>query len=98
MCIRDSNTVKDLVRVGATSAEFIAKYVTGQPVEDQAITLFDVLLAREPEAGGLATFTNYIRVEGWINAVDYTLLSAEYTVHVRIGSLLLDSHKGRGDF
>jgi hypothetical protein len=66
----ETNTVKDLVRAGATSTEFIAKYVTGQSPEDQAVTLFDVLLAREGGPDGLATFTNFIRDEGWTNAVD----------------------------
>jgi hypothetical protein len=74
----ESNTAKDLVRVGVTSGEFKARYVTNEPAAAQAVTLFDVLLAREADPGGLATFTNVIASTSWEAAVDAILGSGEY--------------------
>jgi hypothetical protein len=64
-----SNTFKDLVRVGILRGEFIAGYVTNKSDAAQAATLYDVLLARAADSGGLTTWTNQIALNGWAFAV-----------------------------
>jgi hypothetical protein len=75
-----SNTVKDLMRVGILTEEFKIKFVIGKEAESQANTLYDVLLARPADSGGLVTWSEEIRAKGWEYAVDQFLASAEYTV------------------
>jgi hypothetical protein len=73
-----SHTVKDLVRVGILSDEFKINFVDGKLDETLAATLYDVLLARAGDPGGLATWTTEIGSLGWENAVDQFLASTEY--------------------
>jgi hypothetical protein len=72
------NTFKDLVRVVIRSGEFKNNFVTGKSNATLASTLFDVLLARAGDAGGLVTWENHIKVHGWEKAVDMILASKEY--------------------
>jgi hypothetical protein len=73
-----SNTVKDLVRLGILSDEFRGRFVNEKSDASQAGTLYDVLLARPADSGGLVTWTNQVELIGWESAVDAFLSSAEY--------------------
>jgi hypothetical protein len=73
-----SNTVKDLVRVGILSDEFRGRFVNEKSAESQAGTLYDVLLARPADTGGLVAWTNQVELIGWESAVDAFLASDEY--------------------
>jgi hypothetical protein len=74
----NSHTVKDLVRLGILSAEFKIRFVDGMSEEALAHTLYDVLLARAGDPGGLDTWEEHIRMHGWDNAVNSILASGEY--------------------
>jgi hypothetical protein len=67
-----------MVRVGITSAEFKIRFVDGKSDETLARTLYDVVLARAGDPGGLAHWGQEIGGLGWENAVDQFLASAEY--------------------
>jgi hypothetical protein len=73
-----SHTVKDLVRVGILSGEFKIRYVDGKSDETLAQTLFDVLLARAGDPGGLGHWTTKVGELGWKYVVDQFLASDEY--------------------
>jgi hypothetical protein len=73
-----SHTVKDLVRVGILSGEFKINFIDGKSDEALAQTLYDVLLARAGDPGGLAHWGNEVGEIGWENAVDQFLASTEY--------------------
>jgi hypothetical protein len=48
-----AHTIKDLVRLEILSDEFKVMFVTGKSDETLVRTLFEVLLARAGDAGGL---------------------------------------------
>jgi hypothetical protein len=74
----ESNTVKGMVRAGILSEEFKLGFVNGKSNETLARTLYDVLLARAGDAGGLVTWAEQISIHGWDSAVDSILASGEY--------------------
>jgi hypothetical protein len=57
-----SHTVKDLVRLGILGDEFKIRFVNGKSDETLARTLYDVLLARAGDPGGLDTWAEHIRL------------------------------------
>jgi hypothetical protein len=73
-----SHTVKDLVRVGILSDEFKIRFVNQKSDETLAGTLYDVLLARAGDPGGVAHWGNEVGLFGWEYVVDQFLLSTEY--------------------
>jgi hypothetical protein len=73
-----SHTVKDLVRVGILSAEFKSRFVIGKSEETLAHTLYDVLLGRAGDPGGLDYWGTQVGLFGWENVVDRILASLEY--------------------
>jgi hypothetical protein len=75
-----SHTVKDLVRFGILGDEFKVRFVDGRPDEILARTgrLYDVLLARAGDAGGLDYWGKEVGLFGWGNVVDRLLASDEY--------------------
>jgi hypothetical protein len=73
-----SNTVKDMVRAGILGDEFKITFVDGKSDEALARTLYDVLLARPADTGGLATWTTEIGLFGWENVVNRFLATDEY--------------------
>jgi hypothetical protein len=73
-----SHTVKDLVRLGILGDEFKIRFVNGKSDETLARTLYDVLLARAGDPGGLETWAEHFRLHGWESAVDSILASGEY--------------------
>jgi hypothetical protein len=73
-----SHTVKDLVSLGVHSNEFKIRFVDGKSDGILARTLYDVLLARAGDPGGLDHWEEYIRLHGWESAVDSILASTEY--------------------
>jgi hypothetical protein len=73
-----SHTVKDMVRLGILSAEFKNKFVNGKSDETLARTLYDVLLARAGDAGGLDHWGKEVGLFGLENVVDRLLASSEY--------------------
>jgi hypothetical protein len=79
----EDHTVKDLVKNGILGDEFKIRFVDGKSDETLARTLYDVLLAREADAGGLADWKMEVaKIEGgnktWENVVDGFLASTEY--------------------
>jgi hypothetical protein len=79
----EDHTVKDLVKNGILGDEFKIRFVDGKSDETLAHTLYDVLLAREADAGGLADWTIEVaKIEAgndtWENVVDGFLASTEY--------------------
>jgi hypothetical protein len=74
----ESNTVKDMVRAGILCHEFKTNFVNGQSDKTLARTLYDVLLAREADAGGLVAWEEYISIHGWDSAINSILASGEY--------------------
>jgi predicted methyltransferase MtxX (methanogen marker protein 4) len=74
----NSNTVKDLVRLGILSAEFKRRFVDGKSNETLAHTLYEVLLARAADPGGLVYWGTQVGLFGWENVVDRLMASAEY--------------------
>jgi hypothetical protein len=73
-----SNTMKDLVRLLSLSGEFTGKFVTTKSFDDQAVTLYDVLLARPADTGGKANWSTQIENNTWEFAVNAILASDEY--------------------
>jgi hypothetical protein len=73
-----SHTVKDLVRVVILSDEFKIRFVNGKSDETLAHTLYDVVLARAGDPGGLAHWTKKVGELGWENVADQFLASTEY--------------------
>jgi hypothetical protein len=73
-----SHTVKDMVRAGILCDEFKNRFVNGKSDETLASTLYDVVLARAGDPGGLAHWENEIGEIGWESAVDQFLVSTEY--------------------
>jgi hypothetical protein len=73
-----SHTVKDLMRVGILGDEFKSMFVNGKSDETLARTLYDVLLARAVDAGGLPHWGKEVGLFGWENVVDRLLASDEY--------------------
>jgi hypothetical protein len=73
-----SHTVKDLVRFGLLCDEFKSGFLNGKSDETLVHTLYDVLLAREADAVGLADWKIEVGNDTWENVVDQFLASAEY--------------------
>jgi hypothetical protein len=73
-----SHTVKDLVSLGILGDEFKIRFVNGKSDETLARTLYDVLLARAADPGGLAHWRKVVRDLGWEHVVDQFLASTEY--------------------
>jgi hypothetical protein len=73
-----SHTIKDLVRLGILGDEFKIRFVNGKSDETLAGTLYDVLLARAGDAGGLALWEEQVGELGWEYVVDQFLASPEY--------------------
>jgi hypothetical protein len=73
-----SHTVKDLVRLGILGGEFKIRFIDGKLDETLASTLYDVLLARAGDAGGLENWEKVIGEFGWEYAVDQFMASDEY--------------------
>jgi hypothetical protein len=76
--LESNNTVKDMMRAVILTGEFKSKFVNGKSDETLARTLYDVLLAREADAGGLVCWGNEVGLFGWENVVDRFLASDEY--------------------
>jgi hypothetical protein len=91
-----SNTVKDLVRFGILSDEFRGRFVNEKSAASQADTLYDVLLARPADSGGLVTWTTQISLNGWEKAVDAFLSSAEYIGNFGLAKVPGDGRAGCG--
>jgi hypothetical protein len=72
------NSVKDLVRLGILGDEFEDRFVDGKSNETLVHTLYDVLLAREGEAGGFANWVIRVGKYPWKKVVDGFLASDEY--------------------
>jgi hypothetical protein len=64
--------------VGILSNEFKTRFVNGKSDETLARTLYDVLLARAADPGGLNSWANQISIHGWDSAVNNILASGEY--------------------
>jgi hypothetical protein len=77
------------VRLGILSDEFRGRFVNEKSAASQAGILYDVLLARPADSGGLVTWTNQVELMGWESVVDEFLSSAEY-----IGNFGLAKSKG----
>jgi hypothetical protein len=67
-----------MVRAGILCEEFKIRFVNGKSDETLASTLYDVLLARAGDPGGLAHWGKEIGELGWEYAVDQFLASTEY--------------------
>ena len=70
-------TTKGLVRSFAHQGEFESR-VTGLDCQAAVTILYDALLAREPDPGGMTTWCNVINTQGYRAAVDGIMNSAEY--------------------
>jgi hypothetical protein len=66
------------VRLGILCDEFKTRFVNGKSDETLARTLYDVLLARTVDAGGLDYWEKEVGLFGWENVVDRILASPEY--------------------
>jgi hypothetical protein len=77
--LRKGSTAKDMLREFVLVApEFARRFVDGKSHETVAHTLYDVLLARAPDAGGLVHWTKELEVFGLENVVDRFLAGEEY--------------------
>jgi hypothetical protein len=74
----NSHTVKELVRWGVLCGEFTSRFVDDKSNETLAHTLYDVLLARGADSGGLDYWGKEVGLFGWENVVDRIMASTEY--------------------
>jgi hypothetical protein len=79
--LEDNHTVKDMVKLGTETAEFIAGVITGKTHAAIASTIYDVVLNRPGDPTGLVTWAEQIRVHGYGHVVDAFLGSAEYNTN-----------------
>jgi hypothetical protein len=78
-----SHTVKDLMRDGILGDEFRNNFLTEKSDETVVLTLYDVLLSRVADPGGLAGWITAVGTlgtepDGWARVVDSFFASAEY--------------------
>jgi hypothetical protein len=80
--LRKGSTCKDMLRRFLLTPEFASRFVNGKLHETVAHRLYDAVLARAPDAGGLVHWTKELGVFGLENVVDRFLASEEYNNRV----------------